>query len=559
MTEPIQMTSPQGGSSASGFRAGEITTVNCGRCKKSQLPWNLRAFGDKQVCGECYAATLELATAAIKATKIEPGRACSNCRAMKEPRFGSAWCKITELGDERALICANFVSVQVEAARVQIAGPRVQAIDVWHAVADLLRATVGQANYDHWFAQIEAVEITDGSLILAVPDEFTREWLSQKLSGVVRHALSSAGHPDLSPDYVVEAVAARVETGPSTDEIKARAGFVPHYTFADFVVGPENRLAQAGAVACAESCGTAYNPLVLYGGAGVGKTHLLQAIGQQVIDSGNSNVIYATSEAFTNELIAAIRDGSTQQFRQRYRSVDYLLLDDIQFITGKEATQEEFFHTFNALQQAGKQIAISCDRPPSELKVLASRLRSRFESGLLAEMHPPDYATRLAIFRAKAALRNRSVPDSVLTALATRAGQNVRELEGALNRVLALADLMGVEPGTDILSAVLGDRETKPDGCRPSDILQAVSVYYRVTASDLAGQQRERKISYARQMAMYLLREEANLSLVEIGQELGGRNHSTVIYGCDRVAEQKNTGRVKDDLHALRQLVYGSR
>jgi chromosomal replication initiator protein len=440
-----------------------------------------------------------------------------------------------------------------------MAGPRVQAIDVWHAAADLLRATVGQANYDRWFAQIEAVEITDGSLILAVPDEFTLEWLSQKLSGVVTHALASAGHAGLSPEYVVEALAPPVESGPSTTEFKARAGFVPQYTFAGFVVGPENRLAQAGAVACAENCATAYNPLVLYGGAGVGKTHLLQAIGQQVIDSGNSNVIYATSEAFTNELIAAIRDGSTQQFRQRYRSVDYLLLDDIQFITGKEATQEEFFHTFNALQQAGKQIVISCDRPPSELKVLASRLRSRFESGLLAEMHPPDYATRLAIFRAKAALRNRNVPDTVLTTLATRAGQNVRELEGALNRVLALADLMGVEPGTDILSAVLGDRDTKPDGCRPSEVLQAVSVYYRVTASDLAGQQRERKISYARQMAMYLFREEAKLSLVEIGRQLGGRNHSTIIYGCDRVAEQRDVGRVKDDLHAIRQLLYGAR
>jgi chromosomal replication initiator protein len=559
MTEPIDLISARERTSGEAFRAGEIAMLTCERCKKSQLPWNLRSFGDKQVCGDCYAATLELATAAINASEAEEGRRCSNCRALNDPRFGSAWCKVTELGDERALICANFVSVQVEAARVQMAGPRVQAIDAWQAVTELLRAGVGQANYDHWFAQIEAVEITDGSLVLAVPDDFTRDWLTERLTGVVAHALASAGYPDLTPEYVVDVVAPRVEHGPSTAEIKARAGFVPHYTFAEFVVGPENRLAQAAASACVEKCGSAYNPLVLYGGAGVGKTHLLHAIGQKVIDSGNCNVIYATSEMFTNELIAAIREGTTQEFRQRYRCVDYLLLDDIQFIAGKEATQEEFFHTFNALQQAGKQIVISCDRPPSELKVLASRLRSRFESGLLAEMRPPDYATRLTIFRAKVVLRNRSVPESVLTALATRAGQNVRELEGALNRVLALADLMGVEPGTDILRTVLGERESKPDGCRPSDVLQAVSVYFRVTASELAGQQRERKISYARQMAMYLLREEASLSLVEIGRQVGGRNHSTVIYGCDRVGEQKDTGRVKSDLHAIRQLIYGTR
>jgi chromosomal replication initiator protein len=559
LTESIDVLSGAGKAprSPSAFAHGEIATLTCGRCGTPQLPWNLRTFGDKQVCGECYGATLELAGAAIRVTEREPGRLCKNCRAMRDPAFGSAWCRVTELGDERALICANFVPFTVEAARTDMVGDRVAAIDVWHAATQVLRSTLGEANYGRWFAQIEAVEIDGSRLVLAVPDEFTRDWLQQRLEGVVKTALATAGHGNFELDYIVESHTPRVETGPSPAETKVRAGFNPHYTFGEFVVGSGNRLAHASALASVDKPGKAYNPLVLYGGVGVGKTHLLQAIGQEVIDSGDTNVLYATSETFTNELIRAIRDGTTTEFRERYRNVNYLLLDDIQFIAGKEATQEEFFHTFNALHQAGKQIVVTCDRPPSELKVLEARLRSRFEWGLLADMQPPDYETRMAIVRAKAALRNRRLPETVLNALATRAGSNVRELEGALNRVLALADLMGAEPGMDVLRTVLGDPQADGGSCRPADVLQAVSAYYRVKTSDLASPQRERKISYARQVAMYLLREEAKLSLIDIGHQLGGRNHSTVIYSCDKIAEQKSGGRVKSDLHAIKQLIYG--
>jgi chromosomal replication initiator protein len=557
--EPVSSARDGRGRSGIGFQRGEIATVACDRCRQPQVPWGLRTFGDKRVCAECFSATLELASAAIRVTPREPGRLCSGCRALHDPTFGSAWCGVTDLGDERALICANFVPQTVEVARIDMTGHRIGAIDVWHDASRSLRATLGDPTYERWFAQIEAVELDGDELVLAVPDEFTRDWLQQRLGAVVSSALAASGYGAIRTRYVVEEAAAPLEVGPSPAERKLRLGFNPHYSFPEFIVGSGNRLAHASALASVDKPGVAYNPLVLYGGVGVGKTHLLQAIGQEVVDNGNDNVLYATSETFTNELISAIREGTTMQFRERYRSVDYLLLDDIQFIAGKDATQEEFFHTFNALHQAGKQIVLTCDRPPSELRVLEARLRSRFESGLLADMQPPDYETRMAIVRAKAALRNRRLPESVLNALATRAGNNVRELEGALNRVIALADLMGEEPGNEVLRRVLGDPDSGGGSCRPADVLQAVAAYFRLKTSDLAGQQRERKVSYARQIAMYLLREEAKLSLVDIGHQLGGRNHSTVIYSCDKITDQKSGGRVKADLHALRQLIYAPR
>lgn len=558
MTESIDIPRPgSSGRSAASFAPGEIVTVTCGRCQKERLPWEIRPFGARHVCMECYTATLELVSSAIRGAPEEPGRACSGCRAMRDRRFGSPWCGVVELGDERARICDNFVPVHVEAARIDMSGDRVHAIDVWHAATEALRETLGEPNYRRWFAQVDAVEIAEGALVLEVPDEFTRDWLEERLGGVVRSALAMIGRDSLEVRYVVGQERPTPVSSPNSVQTRAQLGFNPHYSFAEFVVGAGNRLAHASALACVDKPGTAYNPLVLYGGVGVGKTHLLQAIGQEVIQSGNPRVLYATSEAFMNDLIAAIRDGSTLAFRERYRSVDYLLIDDIQFIAGKEATQVEFFHTFNALHGAGKQIVVSCDRPPSELKVLEPRLRSRFEWGLMADMQPPDFETRMAIVRAKATLRNRRLPETVLNALATRAGGNVRELEGALNRVLALADLMGEEPGMGVLHTVLGEPDRRGGSCRPADVLQAVAAYYRVKTSELAGPQRERKISFARQMAMYLLREEAKLSLIEIGHHLGGRNHSTVIYSCDKVAESKSGGRVKADLHALRQLIYG--
>jgi len=540
---------------------GAIATHPCARCREERLPWELRTYGGKEVCTSCYDATLELARAAIKAMPVhEDNRLCSNCRALSDRSLGSAWCAVTELGAERARICANFVPVQMMEARVRVTGGRARALDIWRATGDQLRSTLGEDNYQAWFGELEPVALDGDRVVLATPGTYSEEWIEQRLQPVVRNALATAGYPDVYPSFVVEAPEEPNEGVRAPDvKVEAKAGFNPHYTFSEFIVGSGNRLAHASALACVDKPGRAYNPLVFYGGVGVGKTHLLQAIGQEAIDQGCGHVLYTTSETFTNELILAIRDGSTEAFRDRYRGVDYLLLDDIQFISGKEATQEEFFHTFNALQQAGKQIVLSSDRSPSELKVLQDRLRSRFTWGLTADLQPPDLETRIAIVRTKAANRNRRLHETVVHALATRASSNVRELEGALNRVLALADLLGAEPGMEIVRTVLGDPDNPRNVCRPADVLQAVSAYYRVKTSDLQGPQRDRGIVQARQMAMYLMREEAKLSLVEVGNQLGGRNHSTVIYGCDKVAlEVRRKGRVKQDVQAIKQLIYGA-
>ncbi len=545
--------------STPGFARGEIATLTCERCRTSRLPWELRTFGDKSVCSTCYGATIELGRAAIKGMPAdEPNRACSSCRALLDPSLGSAWCAVPELGDERARICANFVPVAMDAARDAVSGGRVELLDLWQSLSDDLRSTLGEGSFATWFAGVEPLSMDDTTLTLSVPDEYTRASLEGRFSSVIRHALGERNYGHLTPTYTLETEPAPAALSSSV-VTKAKAGFNPHYSFAEFVVGSGNRLAHASALACVDQPGTAYNPLFLYGGVGVGKTHLLQAIGQEAIDQGKGNVIFATSEAFTNELIGAIREGSTSAFRERYRSANYLLLDDVQFIAGKEATQEEFFHTFNALHQAGKQIVLTSDRPPGELRILEARLRSRFEWGLSADMQPPDFETRMAIVRSKASARHRRIPETVLNALATRAGSNVRELEGALNRVLALSDLLGTEPGMEIARSVLGEPESEGNSCRPADVLQAVSAYYRIKTSELAGPQRDRRVSYARQMAMYLLREEAKLSLMEIGSHLGGRNHSTVIYSCDKVGESRNKGRVKQDLQAIKQLIYGVR
>ena len=560
MTESVDVRASQSNfnTPTRGFARGEIATLTCDRCNAPHLPWELRRFGDKSVCSVCFNATVELGRAAIKGMPTdEPNRLCSGCRAMQDQRLGSAWCAVTDLGDERARICANFVPLSMEIARGSVKGGRVELLDLWQAVSDDLRSTLGAAGYSTWFGGVEPVSMDESTLVLSVPDEYTRASLMGRFASVVEHALGARGATHLNPLYVLESSVAEQPARPTP--IKSKAGFNPHYSFPEFVVGSGNRLAHASALACVDQPGTAYNPLFLYGGVGVGKTHLLQAIGQEAIDQGKGNVVYATSEAFTNELINAIREGSTAAFRERYRNADYLLLDDVQFIAGKEATQEEFFHTFNALHGAGKQIVLTSDRPPGELRVLEARLRSRFEWGLCADMQPPDFETRMAIIRTKANARHRRVPEVVLNALATRAGSNVRELEGALNRVLAMSDLLGADPGMEIVRSVLGEPESAGGSCRPADVLQAVSAYFRVKGSELSGPQRDRRVSYARQIAMYLLREDAKLSLIEVGSHLGGRNHSTVIYSCEKIAESKNKGRVKQDLQAIKQLMYGAR
>ncbi|HEU5439569.1 MAG TPA: chromosomal replication initiator protein DnaA [Ktedonobacterales bacterium] len=333
----------------------------------------------------------------------------------------------------------------------------------------------------------------------------------------------------------------------------------PRYTFSTFIVGSGNQLAHAASQAVAEVPGEGYNPLFLYGGVGLGKTHLLHAIGHATMERGLV-VLYVSSETFTNEIINAIRYRSTDEFRAKYRSVDVLLVDDIQFIAGKESTEEEFFHTFNSLHEANKQIVICSDRPPKAIVSLAERLRSRFEWGLIADIQPPDTETRAAILRAKAEMMGQAVPDEVINFLAGRVQSNIRELEGSLNRLLAFAQLQGLPLTVETVKAALASLANDGRQRRVSidEILTAVAEHFRVSAQDLCGKQRDKHIVVPRQIAMYLMRQETEASLLEIGQALGGRDHSTVLHGCDKIGRQINEDTsLRKEVLTIRQQLLG--
>jgi chromosomal replication initiator protein len=308
------------------------------------------------------------------------------------------------------------------------------------------------------------------------------------------------------------------------------------YTFDAFIVGNSNRLAHAASLAVAEAPGESYNPLFLYGGVGLGKTHLLHAIGHQGVETGMV-VLYVSSEQFTNEIVNAIRYRATEEFRAKYRSVDILLVDDIQFIAGKESTEEEFFHTFNSLYEMSKQIVICSDRPPKAIVSLEERLRSRFEWGLIADIQPPDLETRMAILRVKADLLNYRVPNEIIAYIAGRVQTNIRELEGCLNRLMAYQQLHRTDLTMDVARAAMSSlgNDTREPRLNSQQITQAVAEYYRVSLEDICGKQRDKHIVMPRQIAMYLIRQETQIPLVEIGQLFGGRDHSTVLHACEKI------------------------
>ena len=331
------------------------------------------------------------------------------------------------------------------------------------------------------------------------------------------------------------------------------------YTFSTFIVGSANQLAHAASLAVAEAPGQAYNPLFLYGGVGLGKTHLLHAIGHTAVER-NMSVLYVSSETFTNEIVNAIRYRTTEAFRAKYRSADLLLVDDIQFIAGKDSTEEEFFHTFNSLYESNRQIVICSDRPPKAIVSLEERLRSRFEWGLIADIQPPDLETRVAILSAKADMMQRKVPDEVIQYLASRIHSNIRELEGSLNRLLAYSQLQGMPLTIDTAKSALASLATDGRQRRVSvaDVLEAVAEHYRISPEDLCGKQRDKHIVIPRQVAMYLMRQETEASLMEIGQALGGRDHSTVMHGCEKINREVNeNSTLRKDVLAIRQQLVG--
>jgi chromosomal replication initiator protein len=443
-----------------------------------------------------------------------------------------------------------------------------RADQIWQAALGELQLQMTKATFDTWVKNTHVVSYEDGTFIIGVHNAFTKDWLENRLLTTIKRTLVGiVGHSvevkftiwTQEPPESDETLPLLQTIAPSPDESAANGSLTmlnPRYTFDTFVVGSSNRLAHAASLAVAEKPAEAYNPLFVYGGVGLGKTHLLHAVGHMSQQHG-SEVLYVSSETFTNDLINSIRNHTTEEFRERYRNIDVLLVDDIQFIAGKESTQEEFFHTFNTLHSANKQIVISSDRAPKAILTLEERLCSRFEWGLIADIQPPDLETRIAILRFKAEQQAMPVPDEVIDLIANRIQSNIRELEGALNRVIAYASLMRCPLMVEVAINALQDFGPAPGSLSIDQIIEAVAQFYKLETEDLLGRRRSKDIVTARQMAMYLAREETDASLPKIGRALGGRDHTTVLHGYEKIrALVEEDDRLRREMLAIRELLY---
>jgi len=439
---------------------------------------------------------------------------------------------------------------------------------IWLAALGELQLQMTQATFDTWLRDSRLLKEDRGTFVIGVKNGYAKDWLENRLLATIKRTLARLTGRTVAVEFVVWSNGAQAQDtvslldSPSaaTDQTSDSppANLNPRYTFDSFVVGPGNRLAQAASLAVAESPANAYNPLFVYGGVGLGKTHLLHAIGH-VCQAQGLRVLYISSETFTNDLIEAIRSHTTDTFREKYRTADVLLVDDIQFIAGKESTQEEFFHTFNALHGTGKQIAISSDRAPKAMSTLEERLCSRFEWGLIADIQPPDLETRIAILRSKADGCDAAVPDEIITIIASQIQSNIRELEGALNRVVALSRLTHQPLTPEVAETALGNLLPQQGSLTTDQIIEAVARHFSIEVSALQGRSRSRAIARPRQIAMYLIRQETESSLPEIGSVLGGRDHTTVLYGCERIADLiEEDANLRRDVITLRQRLYGN-
>jgi chromosomal replication initiator protein len=415
------------------------------------------------------------------------------------------------------------------------------AEDLWSEVSGRLRGALNETTYRTWFGRVEGLELNDDEFVLAVPNDFTRDWIEGHFVGLISAAVGDAtGHERRIQLAVTESEGEPADAVETHRREATTIGLNPKYTFDSFVIGSSNRFAHAAALAVAEAPAQAYNPLFIYGGTGLGKTHLLQAVAQYVSEHQNElSVRYVTSETFMNDFINALRDKRIEGFKQRYRTYDLLLIDDIQFFEHKERIQEEFFHTFNSIYEAGGQIVISSDRPPREISTLEERLRSRFEWGLITDIQPPDLETRIAILRKKVKTDRIHVPDpKVLEFIAGRISSNIRELEGALTRVVAFSSLTGRPMTEDLAQDVLKDVFPQGEVQQVSieRIQELVSERFGLSLAQLCGDKRSQNIVYPRQVAMYLSRELTDSSLPKIGKQFGGRDHTTVIHATSKIA-----------------------
>ncbi|MDD3006593.1 MAG: chromosomal replication initiator protein DnaA [Candidatus Pacebacteria bacterium] len=445
---------------------------------------------------------------------------------------------------------------------------------LWQATLGELELCISKANFITWFKNTSIASIQDEKIIISVPNGFTKEWLKNKYHKEILKAIQNVcpevtsieykigQQPSDNPPIKRDSTESQVPTRENAPQRPKNAdGFLNSaYNFDNFVVGPNNELAYAACVAVSKKPGQSYNPLFIYGGVGLGKTHLLQSIGNEVLrNDPNKKIKYASSEKFTNELIEAISGKNTKSFKNIYRDIDVLIIDDIQFLAGKEKTQEEFFHTFNTLYENSKQIVLSSDRPPKAIPALEERLRSRFEGGMIADVGFPDYEIRFAILKAKAKEKKFDIPEESLNYIALHIQKNIRELQGALNRVVAVCELDGSYPDLKKTTAILSNIVSQPikKATTPKDIIKNVAEFYGVTHDDMITKSRKREYVKPRQIAMYLMRKEIKSSFPSIGSWLGGRDHTTAMHAFDKVSKDIEKDKVvEQEINLITERIY---
>ncbi|HET9850423.1 MAG TPA: chromosomal replication initiator protein DnaA [Candidatus Saccharimonadales bacterium] len=462
-----------------------------------------------------------------------------------------------------------------------------QETNLWQAVLGEIELSISRGNFVTWFKNTKLIKNHDGLVVIGVPNIFVKNQLERKFNDLITEVLSKNGveperveykiHTGISPAPRVEddqilrnpksapasqtatATAVRPQTTVSASAHSYRQGLNERYTFENFVVGAGNELAYAACQAITQNPGTKYNPLFLYGGVGIGKTHLIQAVGTALLAARpNSKVVYVSTEQFVQEFVDALRfKKNTSDFAGFYRSADVLIVDDVQFLAGKEKIQEEFFHTFNALHQANKQIIMSSDKQPKDIPTLEERLRSRFAWGMTIDMQTPDFETRCAILHTKAASQNVELEPAVVEFLASRVQSNIRELEGALNQLLAFCEMRGVEPSLEVVSALYENTKNRPKHINPRHIIERTARHFHVSMEDILGPKRDKDIVVPRQIAMYILRSELHLSFPKIAHELGRKDHTTAIHSIEKIErEMSYEGVIKQYVNEIKEKLY---
>ncbi|GAA0467683.1 chromosomal replication initiator protein DnaA [Alkalibacillus silvisoli] len=433
--------------------------------------------------------------------------------------------------------------------------------EIWNQTLAELEKKISKPSFDTWLKSTEAKSIENEHIYIIAPNEFARDWLENSYAALISETVFDLTGSRLTPKFIIpenedneEPVNQPIKklNHPKANDQNSKTMLNSKYTFETFVIGSGNRFAHAASLAVAEAPAKAYNPLFIYGGVGLGKTHLMHAIGHYVIEHNpDAKVVYLSSEKFTNEFINSIRDNRTIDFRNKYRNVDVLLIDDIQFLAGKEQTQEEFFHTFNSLHEDNKQIVISSDRPPKEIPTLEDRLRSRFEWGLITDITPPDLETRIAILRKKAKADGLDIPNEVMLYIANQIDTNIRELEGALIRVVAYSSLVNEDIDASLAANALKDivPNKKPKEITIKGIQEMIASRFNIQLEDFAAKKRTKSVAFPRQIAMYLARELTDFSLPKIGEEFGGRDHTTVIHAHEKISKM-----ISEDLQLQREI-----